>query len=93
MIYVLKMDIFYIVLRNIAETKMSVEKGSILSHAPRKSSWISLQMRFRTTELCSTPVKLFDKANSQRKKFQIIGNVPRAVLRTFHTVSHTFFAD
>jgi len=26
MIYVLKMDIFYIVLRNIAETKMSVEK-------------------------------------------------------------------
>lgn len=43
------------------------------------------------SELSVTLVELFDKANSQCKKFQIIGNVPHAVLQTFHTILSYFF--
>lgn len=77
------------VLGDIAETK-NVSRKRLVARASKERLEISLQMCFRATELCPTPVKLFDKANSRRKKFQIIGNVLRAALRTFHTISHTF---
>lgn len=72
----------YIVLRDIAETKSDRKRPTILLCLERSRCKC-------VSELSLTLVELFDKANSQCKKFQIIGNVPQTRFTLFF---HPFFS-